>query len=249
MMIVRLGLIGLRNKRNDMEYDVKKIKKIVTVVVSLLVLIIMIAAIKDAMTAKRLDLYNIDQVNIGLSGSEISDLEKYIWQKLKGTYNYDDDKAGVIALIRPSSFEKKRDNIVDLYRFLIDIDEFRATYEVSFGLVEGQGFYESPTIACPLPSQMKYPEESCVGRQMTTTKTIFEFELPYSFRLENGEYVTVTSKYSTKGQEYLNIEISSCGDTDLMNEAEARVKEWLISLEYDPDDYEIVVPEFCDGSF
>ena len=49
------------------------------------------------------------------------------------------------------------------------------------------------------------------------------------------------------GKEYLNVRVSSCGNTEIMNNARTEVEKWIKSLDYEPDDYEIKVPEFCDG--
>ena len=134
-----------------------------------------------------------------------------------------------------------------LYKFLMDLDEYKATYEVSFGLAIGKGFYEPPRVACPLSAQMKYPETNCVGQRATTSVSTFEFKLPYYFRLDSGEFVTVTAEYADDGKEYLNVRVSSCGNTEIMNNARTEVEKWIKSLEYEPSDYEIKVPEFCDG--
>ncbi|MBQ1373369.1 hypothetical protein IIY66_01015 [Candidatus Saccharibacteria bacterium] len=226
----------------------KNIKIIAMVGLICLALIVVVSAIRELTYTKIVDLYNINQVDTGLSGEEISDLEKYIWQSLKNSQKYGDDKDGIVALIRPSSFEKKIENGVALYRFLIDVDEFEVTYEISFGLVGNKGFYEPPTVTCPLPSQMKYPETKCIGTQTKLNVTVFDFDLPYHFRLNSGEYVIVTAAYSDDGQEYLNVEVSSCGDSGVKNMAREEVEEWLASLGHERDDYVIVISDFCDGS-
>ena len=153
----------------------------------------------------------------------------------------------VIEDAQAKLFERQEKDGVVLYKFLMDLDEYKATYEVSFGLAIGKGFYEPPRVACPLPAQMKYPETNCVGQRATTSVSTFEFKLPYYFRLDSGEFVTVTAEYADDGKEYLNVRVSSCGNTEIMNNARTEVEKWIKSLDYEPDDYEIKVPEFCDG--
>ena len=224
----------------------KNIKTIIIAVLSFFALIVVIAAIRELTFKKPVDLYNIDQINTGMTDEEINDLEKYIGESLSANSKYK-DKNGVKVLVRPASFERKERDGVALYRFLIDIDEFRDTYEVSFGLFGDKGFYEPPRVACPLSVQMKYPETNCVGQRATTSVSTFEFKLPYYFRLNSGEFVTVTAEYADDGKEYLNVRVSSCGNTEIMNNARTEVEKWIKSLDYEPDDYEIKVPEFCDG--
>lgn len=226
---------------------IRNVKILMLVGLISLALIVVVSVIRKITYTKALDLYNINQVEIGLSNKEISDLERYLWQSLKNSQKYGDDKTGIVALIRPSSFEKKMENGVNLYRFLIDVDEFKVTYEISFGLVGNKGFYEPPTVTCPLPSQMKYPETKCIGTQTKLSVTVFDFDLPYHFRLDSGEFVIVTAAYSDDGQEYLNVEVSSCGDPGIKDMARTMVEEWLVSLGHKKDDYTIVIPELCDG--
>ena len=220
----------------------KNIKTILITVLACFALILVIAVIRVLTLRKPIELYNVDQINTGMTDQEIDDLEKYVGESLKANEEYK-DIVGIKALIRPASFERQEKDGVVLYKFLMDLDEYKATYEVSFGLAIGKGFYEPPRVACPLPAQMKYPETTCVGQRATTSV----FKLPYYFRLDSGEFVTVTAEYADDGKEYLNVRVSSCGNTEIMNNARTEVEKWIKSLDYEPDDYEIKVPEFCDG--
>ena len=224
----------------------KNIKTILITVLACFALILVIAVIRVLTLRKPIELYNVDQINTGMTDQEIDDLEKYVGESLKANEEYK-DIVGIKALIRPASFERQEKDGVVLYKFLMDLDEYKATYEVSFGLAIGKGFYEPPRVACPLPAQMKYPETNCVGQRATTSVSTFEFKLPYYFRLDSGEFVTVTAEYADDGKEYLNVRVSSCGNTEIMNNARTEVEKWIKSLDYEPDDYEIKVPEFCDG--
>ena len=224
----------------------KNIKILAMVGLVCLMLIIVVAAILQLTFKKPIDLYNIDQVNTGMTDREIDELEKLVGESLSSNQEYK-NRTGIKVLIRPASFERKVKDEVTLYKFLIDIDEFKDTYEVSFGLVSGKGFYEPPTVTCPLPVQMKYPEKNCTGQQAAPRAPTFEFELPHYFRLASGEFVTVTADYSSDGQEYLNVRVSSCGNSGIIDAARMEVEKWIKSLEYEPSGYEIVIPEFCDG--
>ena len=224
----------------------KNIKTILMVALGCFALIVVIAAIGALVNKKPVDLYNIDQINTGMTDQEINDLEKYVGESLSANEEFK-GKTGIKALVRSASFAREEKDGVVLYKFLMDIDEYEATYEVSFGLANGKGFYEPPMVACPLPAQMKYPETNCAGQRTNANVFDFEAKLPYYFRLASGEFVTVTSEYDDDGQEYLNVRVSWCGDTGIMKAAQAEVEKWLKSLDYEPSDYIIKVPEFCDG--
>ena len=117
------------------------------IIVSLLagvIIVILLALLSVLLAQKPLKLVNLDQVDSGLSNSEVGDLERFIWESLQRTQGFDNETNEIIALIRPSSFSKvEQDNITN-YSFLIDVDEFKATYQVSFALMGNKGFYEAP---------------------------------------------------------------------------------------------------------
>ena len=224
----------------------KNAKTIVIAVLACFAVIVLLSAIITLLSKKPVDLYNIEQIDSGMTDKEIGELEKRIGESLKANADYK-DRTGVKALIRPVSFERKEKDGVVLYRFLMDIDEYKDTYEVSFGIAGEKGFYEPPTIVCPLPEQMKYPETDCAGQRTSSSISTSELKLPYYFRLGSGEFVTVASTYSSEGKYYLDVKVSSCGNSEIMNEARSEVEKWIKSLDRNPDDYDIRVPEFCDG--
>lgn len=234
-----------------MNENSKNIKIIIISVLSCFVLIIIGAIIGTLTSQKPLNFYNIDQIDSGLPSAEISDLENYIWEYMQDNQGYDDSKIGIRALIRPSSFGEFVKDDVTSYDFLVDIDEYQITYKVSFSFLNDEGFYESPEIVCPAPSQMKYPDTICVGREAnayTTDGTTFLNELPYYFDLPTGQFVTVTLESPYDERDYLNVRVSSCGDNAIIESARSEVKSWIESFGYSPDDYDIRIEEFCDGS-
>lgn len=145
------------------EQRIRNTKIALIAILSVVVIIILSALVGIITSKKRLELYNIDQIDSGLSTGEIEELEGFIWQRLKDTQGFEDE-AGIIALIRPSSYVWTEENGIKSYQFIVDIDEFKATYEVHFALVGDEGFYESPGIDCPVPELMKYAETNCDGR-------------------------------------------------------------------------------------
>lgn len=134
----------------------KKTKYIVTGVVVGLIIIVLSAILGKLMYEPVLEIANIDQIDTGLTDKQTGELEDLLWQNMQSIYGYGDDEKGVKVLIRPSSFEKTEKDEVTNYRFLIDVDEFKMTYAVSFGLLGKEGFYETPVVECPREDQMKY---------------------------------------------------------------------------------------------
>ena len=213
-----------------------------------MVVILLLALLSTLMTKKQLDLYNIDQVDSRLSGQEVGELEGYLWQSLQRTQGFDEDKQEIIALIRPSSFVREESDGVTSYSFLMDVDEFKATYSVSFALMKGKGFYEAPMVDCPAPELMKYADTYCKGEKTSTMSVTIGRSLPYYFNLESGELVTVTRGVDDAGEEYLQARVSACGNETIVAKTTEAVQKWIKSLGYEPSDYKIKVPEFCDGA-
>lgn len=224
-------------------------QKIILISVAAGIVVVLLAALLGTLaTKKQLDLYNIDQVESGLSGQDVGKLEGFIWQSLQRTQGFDDEKEEIIALIRPSSFTRVEDNGITNYSFLIDVDEFKATYQVSFALMKGQGFYEAPMVDCPAPELMKYKETYCDGEKTSTMSVTLGRSLPYYFDLSSGEPVMVSRGVDDEGAEYLKVRVSSCGNAAIVDEARTAVDQWIKSLGYTPSNYNIKIPEFCDGA-
>ena len=213
-----------------------------------IIIVILMAILNVLLVRKPLDIYNLDQIDSGLTNSEVGDLERFIWESLQRTQGFDDSKSEIIALVRPSSFSKITKDGITNYSFLVDVDEFKATYQVSFALVGNKGFYEAPMVDCPTPDLMKYPETYCKGEKTSTMSVTIGRNLPYYFNLSSGELVTVTLGRNEANEEVLNVRVSACGNETIVAEARDKVNVWIKSLGYEPSDYKLNIPEFCDGA-
>jgi len=225
-------------------YNVRVILLVALVVFAL---IVTVSAIGVLTAEKRLEIANLDQVKSELSSEEVKELERFIWEDLRVSQEFGEEKTGVVALVRPSSWVQYKEGEIRHYKMIVDVDEFRQTLEVTFALKNGEGFMEAPLIECPQPELMKYEETKCESGRTTAATVTVGRELPYYFSLETGEFVTVTLK-NDGVQEYLNIRVSSCGDAKVKERAQAAVEAWMRGLGYEPSDYEIKVPELCDGA-
>ena len=220
---------------------------ILIVVLMVFTLIVTVSAIGALTQEKRLEIYNLDQVESGLSSDEVKSLEKFIWEDLRVSQEFGEDRTGVVALVRPSSFVKYEEDGVRHYNLIVDVDEFRQTLGVKFALPESGGFMEAPVIECVRPELAKYTDTKCESGRTTAATVTVGRELPHYFSLETGEFVTVTLK-NDGVQEYLNIRVSSCGSDVVKARALEAVKAWMQGLGYEPSDYEFKTPELCDGS-
>lgn len=209
------------------------------------VAVILISLLNILTATKKLNLANFDQVESKLSSAQVGQLEDFIWESLQRTQGFDDGKREIVALVRPSSFTRtEKDGIVS-YDFVVDVDEFKATYEVSFALMRGKGFYEAPVVDCPVASLMKYKETECVSEKTSGLSASLGRYLPYYFYLDSGELVTVTM---TNG-ESLSARVSACGNEAIVAQTKAAVREWALGLGYELGAEQIKVEEFCDGGY
>ena len=155
------------------------------------------------------------------------------------------------------------------YEFLIDIDEFRATYRVGFALYGNQGFYEIPLVECPHPDQMKYADTYCIGEKTSTMSVALGAELPYEFQSETGGVARVTRSVDDERGEYLNVRVNNCGNGESASGANVNgasdgasemsvnganvakitkeVLGWARGLGLELEDDMIKVTEVCDG--
>lgn len=225
-----------------------KNQRLILITAFVTIITIILLAIPSVLSStKPFEITNFDQLEHHLTSSQTSELETFIHQSLIHTKALTSGQSGITALIRPSSFSQiSKDNITN-YQFLIDIDSLRATYVVSFALMRGEGFYESPVIDCPLPAMAKYPDNTCRSEKSSTLTVTLGQYLPFYYNLPSGELITVTRGINPDQTDYLSVRVSSCGNTEILSKAQESVVSWISSLGYSADNYQINIPEYCDG--
>ncbi|MBR2710749.1 hypothetical protein IKF02_03975 [Candidatus Saccharibacteria bacterium] len=225
----------------------RKRKTILVIIFLLALCIISYSAIRTIMAKKHLVIYNFNQLNSSLSPEDLNDLEGFLYDTLVSNENLQPNTDGIEALIRNSSYVEEKTDDGKKYNFLVDVDDYHVTYEVGFYIINGKGFYESPSIGCPEPELMKFQDTSCNANGTSSfTVTIGDY-LPYSFDLDTGEFVTLFSGYSSQKEEYIEVEVSSCGDQAIIEKTKFAISEWIESIGYNPTNYKIEIPELCDG--
>lgn len=227
----------------------KKARLVIGVIVGLLVFIVVFGIVRELVVKPRLEIYNMGQSELKLSGRVFDSLKNYLWSGLQSNIWFDEDKTGVRVLIRPSSISIVENEETKDYDFLIDVDEYKATYRILFTIYKERGIEElddSPLMICPKKELMKYPETECDDTEMEIDEDGIEAYLPETFDLNTGEYVIVTSVEDE--EDALEVTVSSCGeDETIIERTHAKVIEWIQSLGLDEDEYSINILEKCDG--
>lgn len=228
--------------------DNEKAIKVISICLLIGLGIIFLAAIMNAIFAKsKIEITNIDQVDLGLSADDLSNFENYLYEGLERNENLPEDTNGIKVLIRPGSVVKSSKNGTNGYSFLMDIDEYKLTLATSFSLLSGQSFYESPTFTCATSSETKFPDNYCTFDGTTTLSADIQSFLPKYLELNSGDQVSIQRHSDGSTKDYLDVTISNCGSTSEESEAKNKLNAWISGLGFDSSRYDIKYTETCDG--
>ena len=224
----------------------KSIKTILAVTISLFVIIPIVVAVISNISQERVPV-EIDHQGIesSLPDSEWRKLELSIYRQLQRIFDIDDSIA-IRSIVRENSYEEHTDGKALNISFLIDIDEYKQTYEVAHSYSKTVEIPDGTTINCPSYDKMKYPGEKCIG--MTNTSDSIEMYLPYTGKINSGEQFIVKQRRYFDGKPYIEIAINSCGDQSILDEALTATKDWMKSINVDPELFSFEIPtHYCPG--
>ncbi|MBR3132407.1 hypothetical protein IKG33_03310 [Candidatus Saccharibacteria bacterium] len=223
----------------------KKNLKIMWIATSLiLVLVLVLMTIRMVRENNQFKIVNFDQIKSNLSDANKDGVKEEILAKIKNEKV--GDGMGAEGLIRVSSYEEEKVENGRVYKFLVDIDKYKVSYAVDFIVDNNTKKYEEINLSCPSFKELKYPENDCAGEDNEIQA--IERYLPYNFEMESGRVVTITSEYSNEKKNYLKVRVSTCGREGVVFNTIEAVNEWIGSLGFNPDKFEIEIEEFCDVS-
>ena len=113
--------------------------------------------------------------------------------------------------------------------FTISADELSAT-DYKFAISNKYG-------------ELYHYDSSKFKKPLNRKETLVENFLPYSNQTADGD--TFVFHYTLGGA--YEIQVSSCGDANIKQQAEESVRTWLKSINYDPDEFTFTVPDYCNG--
>lgn len=227
-----------------MKTEKKNLKTMWIVTSLVLVLILLLMVVRMVGENNQFRLINFDQIKSNLSEANKDGVKEEILAKIKNEKI--GDGSGAEGLIRVSSYEEEKVENGRAYKFLVDIDKYKVSYAVDFIVDNNTRKYEEINLSCPAFKELKYPENDCArgdeGMQ------VIERYLPYNFEMESGRVVSVTSEYSNEKKNYLKVRVSTCGKEEVVFRTIEAINEWINSLGFNPDKFEIEIEEFCDVS-
>lgn len=114
--------------------------------------------------------------------------------------------------------------------FLVDIDSIKQTYRVNI-TDSNKTMNNSPVqISCPMISEMKYPEEKCIGVYGYSSNSVRNW-VPYELKMDSGEKVLVKSLDSVNGRSVLQIYLYNCDTNGPSKDTIKKfVKDWVVAL-------------------
>ena len=88
-----------------------------------------------------------------------------------------------------------------------------------------------------------YSYDSTIVESPKNSKyTLISNMLPYEGKLDSGREFTVS--YDSVNGKYL-IEVSSCGNSAVKNDALVATRNWLEKINYEPNDFTFEIPDLC----
>ena len=186
--------------------------------------------------------------------SEISDLpngyKRYIQDNIGNILKNSsaiDEAETADAIIRDGSYEEESSGSMIKSEFIIDLESLQYSFAVTVTWPAGTNLDQKITdpdvsISCPHYLDVIYTGTKCIAESPTAQ---LEHYLPHYDRIDGVKYAVIANQYT--GKSYVDIEISACGNTELLNSALSSTKKWLKSIYLDPNDYDIKTTDICGG--
>ena len=191
---------------------------------------------------------NIDDYMTNATVDDKRLLQQRLYDFLDSSFNVDVSKLDIY--IRDNSFIETESEGTFMADFIIDIDELKISYQVSYVFPNDKATSENPIFDCPSLDNVKYPETECVGMYNSTQLLEAEQSNPvYSvlpiivdeFDAESG----VTTRYDIRGffdyddNEFsINITDYSCGNYE-------NALQSIRDRGFNPEDYKINYQNEC----
>ena len=160
------------------------------------------------------------------------------------------------ALVREDSFSSNYDEAKDVHygNFIVDIEKIRQSYQIQYEWSQDErnpnlSGYQMMALCLPM-NLMIFEDFGC--RDMTNAGDFDPYSsvamrLPYYGETLSGAYLYVQIATFVSGERYLEVNVNSCGDENILGEARQYVTEWIDSIGFDAEDFVIEFRGLCDG--
>lgn len=222
-------------------FQTNPIKKLIIIIGSFLAIIFLSFIIFSIITEPKVSISFSEKNSI--PNSELTKVRKNLYGIIQdNSTNFDSNKT--FKGVARDYQEKTENNKTGSATFFVDFDDIEQSYFVSLFWPDQNDGSPNIVISCPLLDS-KYPNTPCKTESNSSSELINY--LPYSKTLDSGEEYTVTYKYNNSDT-YIEVQINSCGNMTLVESALTSAKEWIKSLNFNPNNYQIYAPtNLCDG--
>lgn len=235
--------------------NAKQVVLIFATIIGIVFIILLVITIYNALKPNPYgDATSIDGLSAtGISKDDQDRITANLYTMIKNHSATDADIPTSGAKVREGSISKQYDETekINTVDFVVDIESIRQSYNIH---VEWSNDKNSSSgypyvIRCLDDSQEKiYPEFACTDDFTASDYEAINSYLPYWGKTKNGYDYTIKMQKYTDGEKYLEVDIDSCGDKVLMDEALESAKSWVESQGLEQDAFPYYVPDdLCEG--
>ena len=226
---------------------IKNRKKIIVVFLVLIFVVISCLFILRGLNNRSI-IENLDSAELGsIEDKNLYEIEQALKIMLKSNYKMKEDELKKIKVVaRENSMKIERDEKtkkVKSAKFLIDINNPKLTYEVSFDKE-----LSDTTFTCPELGLMQDANVFCIGtdKQSTIDVALGKY-LPYRATTKNGTYFSIWRDYDDSNNPRIEMYASICDDKEKGQEVLNTIKAWIKDKGVNPNSLPInYQSSYCD---
>lgn len=218
-------LINNVERKNHKGVWIASVTTIVLIVVVAIIIIAMNLSAKKRYD-KIVEVEGYDSLGLSISAEMKEDLGAQLYYLLKNHFDSVDDSGVIVGAIRPETANYTIEDSVEVVSFIVDIDEFEQTYNVTLSWSDSYEMDDGILIECTKKALSKYPQAKCYG--MYTNSDSIGLYLPNELTLDSGEQIIMEYGYTNEdGKEIVDIEVNSCGVKTVDELALSKAKSWI----------------------
>lgn len=238
---------------NNSEYTTIRHRKIFIILAFVALVLVTIAVwillVFDRTPADEAEISNIDKVDFNIHPTVKSIVQSRLYEAIDLAYGVEEGKDPVGMIRKETVSAKDEDDGTRMHNFLVDVDNYKVTYRAE--VWERKEKKNSEVFFyCVPPSQSKYPDNFCVGYNgQSTISVTIGYSLPLKAKkTESGYLYDAKIKYKDNSiWPYIDIFVNSCGRKKIKEEVLIDFKNWIRDQGYNPEIYDIQIPDNCTG--
>lgn len=205
-----------------------------------IILIIIISILFSVITDPKVKINFNDNINI--PGDELRKTRENLYNVIRD--NSSDFNNNITFIGDARDYKEESIDKTTTATFIVDFNDIKQSYFVSITWPNPNDGSPNINISCPLLDS-KYPETPC-STEINSSSDISSF-LPYTGTISNNQEYVLVNKY-VSGKVYLEVQINSCGNSSILNEALESARKFVSSIHFNPDDFNFYTPtNLCDG--